>query len=135
MRAVLRLSFLLIALSAISQPTVLAQTCNYDEICQSHLGENTSNCCNDCCAAVCGDSICESPYEDEHICPQDCIGEVCDWDCSENFECSYCWGSGYVCINSWCENCDLVICDDASDCWWCWGAGAGCTGGMCNPNG
>jgi len=134
MHALLRLTFVLLALIALHPPSLQArQDCNFDEICQGDLGETIENCCEDCAVSCCGDGTCEAPYEDVHSCYADCSHEWCDFLCTDNYECNYCYGGTSVCINGWCEDCYSVMCDEPTDCWWCWGAGAGCVGGWCQP--
>jgi hypothetical protein len=125
-----------VAVFSINEVPVAAQppaTCG-DNICQGGPGgENTSNCCVDCCAAYCGDAICE-PNE-ESWCQQDC-GFCGDGYCHP-FETQYCYqdcepicGDGYC---DWREdsnscpwdcppdyNCGNFACEPGEEGWCFW---------------
>lgn len=103
-----------------------------DSLCQSGAGENTTTCCQDCCAAYCGDFLCEPQHgENGWTCPQDCIGgsgcgdNVCNSSAGEDY-----WtcpsDCGAVCRDNWCDpgeyttcrvDCDPFYCETEADCY------------------
>lgn len=59
-------------LFAVKIPFIMAQTCNENGTCESGLGENCSNCEEDCGeCSECGDDICQGD-ETCSGCPNDC---------------------------------------------------------------
>lgn len=99
------LRFLFIIAAGISLQMSSVETMAFNPTCGDTIcdtGENTNNCCYDCCVSWCGNAECEMPYEDEHSCPQDCIPEDPGGMCSSNWDCWLMYGYSWICVSGNC---------------------------------